>query len=123
MSEEKNTPRWRRTHLKSQAATPDQNVNKSIAGDNSEVEDLSDNDDPVEDFDYHPPQQEPSSSEEESSGNEDPTPQSAEAIRGHVGLSRLSLMAQTMILKSQHQDQAFKDNPSKDKECAGGLLN
>lgn len=29
-----------------------------------------------------------------------------------VGLSRLSLIAQTMTLKSQHQDQAFKDNPS-----------
>lgn len=40
-----------------------------------------------------------------------------------VGLSRLSLMAQMMNLKSQHQDQAFKDNQSKDEECAGGLLN
>uniref|UniRef100_A0A8C1ND68 Si:ch211-255f4.7 n=1 Tax=Cyprinus carpio TaxID=7962 RepID=A0A8C1ND68_CYPCA len=61
-------------------------VLESIAGDNSEVEDLSDIDDPVEDVDYHPPQQEPSSSEEESSGDEDPTPQSTEASRGRKRL-------------------------------------
>ncbi|XP_042613224.1 uncharacterized protein LOC122145142 [Cyprinus carpio] len=92
-------PRWRRTHPKSQAAAPDQNVHKgiflskaleivleSIAGDNSEVEDLSDIDNPVEDVDYHPPQQEPSSSEEESSGDEDPTPQSTKASRGRKRL-------------------------------------
>ncbi len=47
---------------------------ETVAGDNSEVEELSDIDDPVGDADYHPPQQEPSSSEEESSGNEDPIP-------------------------------------------------
>ncbi|KAA0708801.1 hypothetical protein E1301_Tti018051 [Triplophysa tibetana] len=49
----------------------------SISGDNSEVEDLSDIDDPVEDVDYPPPQQEPISREEESSGVEDPIPQSS----------------------------------------------
>ncbi|KAK7156623.1 hypothetical protein R3I94_006617 [Phoxinus phoxinus] len=49
----------------------------SISGDNSEVEDLSDNDEPVDDIDYHPPQKEPSSSEEESSGDEDPIPQAS----------------------------------------------
>ncbi|KAF7688465.1 hypothetical protein HF521_013272 [Silurus meridionalis] len=48
-------------------------VLESIAGDNSEVEDLFDIDDPIEDVDYYPSQQEPSRSEEESSGDEDPT--------------------------------------------------
>lgn len=40
-----------------------------------------------------------------------------------VGLSGLSLMTLTMTMKSQHQDQAVMDNPSKDEKCAGGLLN
>lgn len=70
---------------------------ESIAGDNSEVEDLSDIDDPVEDVDYHPPQQEPSSSEEESSGDEDPTPQSTEASRG-----RKRLRGETYGYRSDH---------------------
>ncbi|KAA0721343.1 hypothetical protein E1301_Tti019757 [Triplophysa tibetana] len=53
---------------------------ESISGDNSEVEDMSYIDDPVEDVDYHPPQQEPISSEEESSGHEDPIPLSVEGL-------------------------------------------
>ncbi|CAJ1055302.1 PREDICTED: uncharacterized protein LOC109527099 [Xyrichtys novacula] len=48
-------------------------------GDNSEVEDLSDIDDPVGDAEYQPP---PSSSEEDSSGCEDPIPQPCQPIRG-----------------------------------------
>ena len=50
----------------------------TIVGDNSEVEDLSDIDDPVWDADYQPPPQEPSSSEDE-----DPIPQPTEPSRGH----------------------------------------
>ncbi|KAK3512712.1 hypothetical protein QTP70_023146 [Hemibagrus guttatus] len=109
---------------------------ESIAGDSSEVEDLSDIDDPVEDVDYHPPQQELSSNEEESSGDEDPIPQSTEASRGRKCLrgetcgyhsDRSIAISRTPRRrtqpKGQHQDKAFKDNPSKDEECAGGLLN
>lgn len=58
---------------------------------------MSDIDDPVEDVDYHPPQQEPSSSEEESSGDEDPTPQSTEASRG-----RKRLRGETYGYRSDH---------------------
>ncbi|CAJ1084156.1 uncharacterized protein LOC110006139 [Xyrichtys novacula] len=50
-----------------------------IGGENSEVEDLSDTDDPVGDAEYQPP---PSSSEEDSSGCEDPIPQPCQPIRG-----------------------------------------
>ncbi|KAF7698232.1 hypothetical protein HF521_004742, partial [Silurus meridionalis] len=57
-------------------------VLESIAGDTSEVEDLSDIDDPIEDVNYYPPQQEPSRSEEKSSGDEDPTSQSTVASQG-----------------------------------------
>ena len=49
----------------------------TIVGDNSEVEDLSDIDDPVWDADYQPPPQEPSSIEDE-----DPIPQPTEPSRG-----------------------------------------
>lgn len=49
--------------------------------DNSDLEELSDTDDPVMDADYHPPQNETSSSEE-SSGGEDPIPQPTEASWG-----------------------------------------
>lgn len=51
----------------------------SFGGDNSEVEDLSDIDDPVGNAEYQPP---PTSSEEDSSGCEDPVPQLCQPIRG-----------------------------------------
>ncbi|KAA0721356.1 hypothetical protein E1301_Tti020634 [Triplophysa tibetana] len=93
------------------------------------VEDLSDIDDPVEDVDYHPPQQESISSEEESSGHEDPfhcrvvdTVELPLYALPDVGLSGLRPMVQTMTLKPQHKDRAFKNNTRKDEECAGGLL-
>lgn len=55
-----------------------------ISGENSEKEDESDIDDPVEDATQKLPQeeQEPSSSEEDSSGCEDPIPQPFEPVRG-----------------------------------------
>lgn len=55
-----------------------------ISGDNSEVKDFSDIDDPVADADYKLPQkqQEQSSSEEDSSGCEDPIPQPSQPFRG-----------------------------------------
>lgn len=57
-----------------------------IGGDNSDVEDLSDIDDPVRDAEYQQPQQELSSSEEDSSGCEDPVPQPSQPIRGRKRL-------------------------------------
>ncbi|XP_031586314.2 piggyBac transposable element-derived protein 3 [Oreochromis aureus] len=57
-----------------------------IGGDNSDVEDLSDIDDPVGDAEYQPPRQEPSSSEEDSSGCEDQIPQPSQLIRGRKRL-------------------------------------
>lgn len=54
----------------------------TIVGDDSEVEDLSDIDDPVEDADYQPPPKELNSSEEDDSGDEDPIPQPSEPSRG-----------------------------------------
>ncbi|MEQ2239202.1 hypothetical protein ILYODFUR_002088 [Ilyodon furcidens] len=74
-------------------ATPDPNFDQRyplekvmellgfIDGDNSEVEDLSDIDDPVGDPEYQLPQQEPSSSEEDNSGCEDPILQPSKPIR------------------------------------------
>ena len=59
-----------------------------IDGDNSDLEDLSDNDDPILDANYQPPPQEQSSSEDEddSSDDEDPIPQPTEHSRGHKRL-------------------------------------
>ncbi|XP_057693808.1 piggyBac transposable element-derived protein 3-like [Corythoichthys intestinalis] len=56
-----------------------------IGGENSEVEDLSDIDDPVGDAEYQPP---PTSSEEDSSGCEDPVPQPCQPIRGRKRLRK-----------------------------------
>ncbi|XP_033966268.1 piggyBac transposable element-derived protein 3-like [Pseudochaenichthys georgianus] len=58
-----------------------------IDGDNSDLEDLSDNDDPILDANYQPPPQEQSSSEDEddSSDDEDPIPQPTEHSRGRSG--------------------------------------
>ncbi|KAJ4948773.1 hypothetical protein JOQ06_020296 [Pogonophryne albipinna] len=52
-----------------------------IDGDNSDLEDLSDNDDPILDANYQPPPQEQSSSEDDddSSDDEDPIPQPTES--------------------------------------------
>lgn len=61
-------------------------VLESIAGDSSELEELSDIDNPTEDADYRPLQEEPSTTEEESSGNEDPVPHPTEASRGRKRL-------------------------------------
>ncbi|XP_034079081.1 piggyBac transposable element-derived protein 3-like [Gymnodraco acuticeps] len=59
-----------------------------IDGDNSDLEDLSDNDDPILDVNYQPPPQEQSSSEDEddSSDDEDPIPQPTEHSRGRKRL-------------------------------------
>nr|XP_020517014.1 uncharacterized protein LOC110006139 [Labrus bergylta] len=57
-----------------------------IGRDNSEVEDLSDIDDPVGDAEYQPPRQEPSTSEEDNSGCEGPIPQPSQPIRGRKRL-------------------------------------
>ncbi|KAJ4920937.1 hypothetical protein JOQ06_016532 [Pogonophryne albipinna] len=59
-----------------------------IDGDNSDLEDLSDNDDPILDANYQPPPQEQSSSEDEddSSDDEDPIPQPTEHSRGRKRL-------------------------------------
>lgn len=54
----------------------------SFDGSNSEVEDLSDIDDPVRDPEYQPSPQQLSSHEEDSSECEDPIPQSSKPIRG-----------------------------------------
>lgn len=54
----------------------------SFDGNNSEVEDLSDIDDPVGDPEYQPSRQEQSSSEEDSSGCEDPIIQPSKPDRG-----------------------------------------
>lgn len=58
-----------------------------IGGDNSEMEDLSDIDDPVVDVENHPSQQEPSSSEKDSSECEDPIVHPTKPIRGCKRLS------------------------------------
>ncbi|KAJ4922353.1 hypothetical protein JOQ06_025890, partial [Pogonophryne albipinna] len=97
-----------------------------IDGDNSDLEDLSDNDDPILDANYQPPPQEQSSSEDEddSSDDEDPIPQPTEHSRerkrlcganndGAGKLSRSRLIAPMMTRKSQHQDQALRDSPIK----------
>ncbi|KAF3832188.1 hypothetical protein F7725_025853 [Dissostichus mawsoni] len=55
-------------------------------GDNSDLEDLSDNDDPILDANYQPPPQEQSSSEDDSSDDEDPIPQPTEHSRGRKRL-------------------------------------
>ncbi|XP_063733351.1 piggyBac transposable element-derived protein 3-like [Eleginops maclovinus] len=57
-------------------------------GDNSDLEDLSDNDDPILDANYQPRTQERSSSEDEddSSDDEDPIPQPTEHSRGRKRL-------------------------------------
>lgn len=116
-----------------------------IGGDNSEVEGLSDIDDPVGDAEYQPSQQEPSSSEEDSSGCEDPIVQPTKPIRGRKRLrdkyegycsardiarsrtpKRRSQIQQDEAdvsnTKRQHQDQAIKNSPRRGVGCDGGLL-
>lgn len=89
----------------------------SISGDNSEVEDLSDNDEPVDDVDFHPPQQEPSSSEEESSGDEDPIPQ---ATRGRKRLRAETCRSDrsTVVLRTPRRriQQVESDGSNEDPE-------
>lgn len=70
----------------------------TIAGDDSEVEDLSDIYDPVEEADYQPPPKEVNSSEENDGGDEDPIPQPSESSRGrkrHCGENEETVFSQT----------------------------
>lgn len=107
----------------------------SFDGNNSEVEDLSDIDDPAGDPEYQPSRQEQSSSEEDSSGCEDPIPsplnltgdvRNVRNMKDIVQMATLPdharVMTQTMSLKRQHQDQAIKISPKKFVGCDGRLL-
>ncbi|XP_071063273.1 piggyBac transposable element-derived protein 3-like [Pseudochaenichthys georgianus] len=88
-----------------------------IDGDNSDLEDLSDNDDPILDANYQPPPQEQISSEDEddSSDDEDPIPQPTEHSRGRSGTGTDTGSSRTPRRRRQTQ-QIEADRSDDDSE-------